>query len=419
MNKKVVPFADIAFSNMGNQIKLEDGFSEIIHNSYDAKAKNIKIYSNNNNNSLIIVDDGEGMTFEQMENHNLGGSDKKDKIGEFGYGQALYCKKYCNNVEIVSIYNGKDKNNEVIKKLINFTLQYDDKKLYIDKITRKGVIFRENTYETLNDNSRSDDYDDISEKLKIKQNGYAIELKYNEENDYKKMIEYLKSYSFNIRIPENINIYLNEEKIIYKDYLNGQRIEEKNEEYILELSNENENNDYNKKIQIKKNGIVIGYINSHDGVKKKNGLQNKLNNGYPNLRISIDIKKNFNEYFITDQDKAKITPLDKVLDLITTFLKKNLKSEHKKEKKKNEYKISETDKKIFNECKTLEDKKKCVENHKLHSTFVKLLFKEKYPDTKKPNVEAMFIKILELEEENKNLKKKKEDFFKEFKVEDI
>lgn len=411
MNKKVVPFADIAFSNMGNQIKLEDGFSEIIHNSYDANAKNIKIYSNNNNNSLIIVDDGEGMTFEQMENHNLGGSNKKDKIGEFGYGQALYCKKYCNNVEIVSIYNGKDKNNEVIKKLINFALKYDDKKLYIDMITRKGVTFRENTYDTLNDNSRSDDYDDISEKLKIKQNGYAIELKYNKENDYKKMIEYLKSYLFSIRIPENIDIYLNEEKIIYKNYLNGEHIDEKKEEYILELSNDKEKNiDYNRKIQIKKNGIVIGYINSIDGVRKNSGLQNKLNNGYPNLRISIDIKKNFNEYFITDQDKAKITPLDKVLDLITKFLKKNL-TENKKEKKKNEKKISETDVKKFNECNTLEEKKKCLEDHNLQSTFTKLLFKEKYPDTKKPNVETMFIKILELEEENKNLKKKKGRFF--------
>lgn len=95
-----------------------EAIADLIDNSIEAKAKNIEIFfwEGTQNPSVFIVDDGEGMTNDELNNalkikKNYSGDDAAIKLSKFGFGLKTASFSQCKKLTIIT----KKKNNTCFK----------------------------------------------------------------------------------------------------------------------------------------------------------------------------------------------------------------------------------------------------------------------------------------------------------------
>lgn len=150
---------------------------EAISNSWDADAKNVRIYIDRDKNYLIIKDDGAGMTSDDFQNKflKIGYSKRKDGvdktksqrpfIGRKGIGklallscaQRIHIISKTENTEIVGgIIDNRELDNAIVNDLIPQQYPLEDVKLDVfnnlkDDFTNGTIIY----FEDINDGIRN------------------------------------------------------------------------------------------------------------------------------------------------------------------------------------------------------------------------------------------------------------------------
>ena len=95
-----------------------EAIADLIDNSIEAKAKNIEIFfwEGTQNPSVFIIDDGEGMNNDELNNalkikKNYSGDDTGIKLSKFGFGLKTASFSQCKKLTIIT----KKKNNTYFK----------------------------------------------------------------------------------------------------------------------------------------------------------------------------------------------------------------------------------------------------------------------------------------------------------------
>lgn len=402
---------DKLFSKLGKQMYIGQGFFEIIQNSKDQKSTEIKIFFNEKNNSIIIIDNGTGQTHDELMKLNIGKSSSKKIIGEYGLGLCLYIKNHCYKAEICSIS---------LNELINYQLIYKDEFIYVQNNTmNNSLLIKDGNY---NDTYKSLEYFTrhiMSDKLKIKHNGFGIELFLKKKEDLQSLKDYFRTSDFKTKLyTYKLKVFVDNEIIKTEDFLNEDDIKsdddkysEEKEDFCIKMTNSivnrEKNKSLNRKIQVCKNGIALNHIHVNQlYFYEEYKLPQKTGNANPYHRLSVDIKNNYDDYIITNEDKSKIKLTKKLDEIIANFLKNNLKQYNLEKKNKNKEKQKE-DKKHINNYKnanTNQEKIKYLENNKMSSNALKELCKEEISSEKHLNI---LIEYLKLKEKYEKLKKKK------------
>lgn len=205
--------------------ELASNIEELIANSYDADATNVKVVVNNDKRTLSIIDNGLGMDEEALTSFVVYGKSDKDSsyhspkfkrspIGEYGMGGKLAITNICRKCKIITRKNG-------LEHIFNMNRADLDKAKYISDLKSKVItkrcdptftgteIYMEDLFSRTIDTDRLQER--FSTKMPLSQN-FKIELLLVENNEKvdleirEPIFDFEKKFDFEAVLPKVGNV---------------------------------------------------------------------------------------------------------------------------------------------------------------------------------------------------------------------
>ncbi len=342
--------------------------ADLVDNSIDAKASFINIEINIVENSIKIIDNGIGMTYNQViEALRLGsdGNKNESELGKFGFGLKSASFSQCNLITVSS------KKNEINEITFDVTKSIQENKWIAYETAKNNNIL--DTYVTgtvvqWNDLYRlGKSYDEINESLKnifVNLDEFigsvfcdfiddGIDIRINDESINSKSPFYYQNPS--CKILDSDSVYFGDEKILVRAY-DITRVKKRQNDINL----------------IDSQGIYV--FRNNRMIKNIGWIAHTKHPSLNNIRVRFDIGSKEDELLNIDFKKSNVDIPDKVKNMLIKFEKTIVKKQAKNLRVVGEKKYNNGSNELINIYKTKNtvDKNHIIISNFLNSNDIKL-----------------------------------------------